>query len=413
MSKPTTKQICESFQDCIERGDNIDIYQMCAVAWRIASDRWVARFYYFKACICFVFQTTMLSLMVYQFSRENIRLTLNGEHPNQQDRSEIGERYHLITKCIAFVASVWISVNVWSWLRNLEQQSLYRIDIRDFRNCPVYVNHTFVAVGLLVNFFTLFIALIGNNIVIYFAENALEVILNCVAIFWLFEIDNQLIGPNDFQTLRYWLTDLNNTKESEIATKLDSRCMYNCGCSLSCCVCCCSSCSGDGCNEARDRRNSAEVQLQTSNLGDATNKHEEKEEEEEKKSHSAQPSNTQSETDDVSNTASIQTGSYPANEDTNEQKHSEEDDASSATNCKVDEMTITISNAHSTESGGSKPSDIPWKCSDHRICKMEEAKNKVTCVTRTLCAAVAVLEILTLCGTVVAPVIILVYSFVV
>eukprot|EP00484_Ammonia_sp_Unknown_P010271 CAMPEP_0197071988 /NCGR_PEP_ID=MMETSP1384-20130603/209871_1 /TAXON_ID=29189 /ORGANISM="Ammonia sp." /LENGTH=351 /DNA_ID=CAMNT_0042510801 /DNA_START=116 /DNA_END=1167 /DNA_ORIENTATION=- len=351
MSKPTTKQICESFQDCIERGDNIDIYQMCAVAWRIASDRWVARFYYFKACICFVFQTTMLSLMVYQFSQENvrltlngehpnqqdmsqigeryhlitksiafvasawisvnvwswlknlekqslyrveirdfancpvyvnhtfvamgllvnfftlfvalignniviyfaqnaargdpelrvshenIRLTLNGEHPNQQDRSEIGERYHLITKCIAFVASVWISVNVWSWLRNLEQQSLYRIDIRDFRNCPVYVNHTFVAVGLLVNFFTLFIALIGNNIVIYFAENALEVILNCVAIFWLFEIDNQLIGPNDYQTMQQWLTDFirrsenmrKSNHEDEMMKELENRCRFNCG----------------------------------------------------------------------------------------------------------------------------------------------------------------------------------------
>jgi len=424
MSKPTTKQICESFQDCIERGDNIDIYQMCAVAWRIASDRWVARFYYFKACICFVFQTTMLSLMVYQFSRENIRLTLNGEHPNQQDMSQIGERYHLITKSIAFVASAWISVNVWSWLKNLEKQSLYRVEIRDFANCPVYVNHTFVAMGLLVNFFTLFVALIGNNIVIYFAQNALEVILNCVAIFWLFEIDNQLIGPNDYQTMQQWLTDFirrsenmrKSNHESEMVKELENRCRFNCGCLLCCCGC---SSSGGGCvccGAEEERRASMELHAQTSTVHGDDNGNEE--EEEPKTAHSAQPSNTQSEIDDTSvQTVSTQTtsNSCPANEDTNEQKQTEEDEEHGDNNKSGKEILVEIplSKTESEEEASTTAnSNGVYTCSNHASC-VGSGRAKETCVSRSLFVVIGILEVFTLCGTVIAPTIIFVLSFVV
>ncbi len=39
------------------------------------------------------------------------------------------------------------------------------------------------------------------------AETALDVILNCVAIFFMVQVDNEIIGETDYENLKKWLDD--------------------------------------------------------------------------------------------------------------------------------------------------------------------------------------------------------------
>ena len=217
--RKSTQQICERFREDASNNENVDIYQMCAIVSNIGDDACVKWWYYFKALVCFTFQTTMLGLMVYQFTHMNGRDEWEEDDDTEQfsfaSSSTIipvedtyddkwDTHWNKMTRSIAFCASLYISVSIWNWMWDLEHQGLYRIE-RTFINCPHYVSHAWITVGLFANFFTLFFSLIGSNLLIYWAESALDVILNCVAIFFLLQIDNEMIGLSDYENIKRWM----------------------------------------------------------------------------------------------------------------------------------------------------------------------------------------------------------------
>eukprot|EP01084_Bolivina_argentea_P270833 460615_1 len=192
---PKTQEICQAFSDDIKNGQNIDIYQLMSVIWATypsGCDRcMIIPCYLFKAIVCFAFQTVMLALMVIQFSKDNSSLRYKDP----------------LTKAIAFGASLYISVSIITWWNNIEKQGLYKIEYKTFKNCPKYVNKFWIYIGLSANMISLFLALIGSNILIFWAENSLDVILNCVAIFFMVTIDDEIIGETDYENLIKWLSD--------------------------------------------------------------------------------------------------------------------------------------------------------------------------------------------------------------
>ncbi len=108
-------------------------------------DRWlIIPLYCFKALV-------MLVLMIIQFSNTN-------SSSNYKDP---------ITKIIACSASLYISVSVITWWMNIEKQSLYQMQYKTFENCPKYA---WIYIGLYANMLTLFIALIGSNILIFWLK---------------------------------------------------------------------------------------------------------------------------------------------------------------------------------------------------------------------------------------------------
>ena len=69
----STVIICKDFINDIENEQNIDIYQVCAATRKISSDTGVKYLYLIKALVCFAFQTTMITFMVYQHTYDKIK----------------------------------------------------------------------------------------------------------------------------------------------------------------------------------------------------------------------------------------------------------------------------------------------------------------------------------------------------
>eukprot|EP01084_Bolivina_argentea_P114622 204024_1 len=203
----TTCELCDKFTEEIADEENVDVYQLCAVICAVdqhikqASDTRKCEkiCYYSKAIICFCFQTIILAMMVVQYS-------INSYNKQQDEEMKYNTDEMKITS--AFFASLYISFSIVTWWLDIELNGLYVIEHREyFINCPNYVNKWWIYIGLHANGLTLLFGLIGSNILLFWASDAFDVILNCVAVFFMVQIDNEIVGTSDYENLRNWISD--------------------------------------------------------------------------------------------------------------------------------------------------------------------------------------------------------------
>lgn len=382
--RKSTQQICERFVEDASNNENVDIYQICAIVSNIGDDACVKYWYYFKALVCFTFQTTMLALMVYQFTHMNGRDEWEEDDGTEQYSFESSSTYIPVedeyddtdaewnthwgkmTQSIAFCASLYISVSIWNWMWDLEHQGLYRVE-RTFINCPKYVSHGWITIGLFANFFTLFFSLIGSNLLIYWAENALDVILNCVAIFFLLQIDNEIIGLSDYENIKRWM----NTQEQRA--------------------------KNNKCSSTKSRKISDPTQAAIQLADERSNTQDTVPSNDGTKDSQTQPEINivttdakESQTDEEKDADPELGQDIELDEEENEQRE----------DSKMDDMIKRMETMERKMCiGGGEECKCGWKC--------ESYEHEVTCYTKCGCYALGVLMVITLVSATVAPFIII------
>lgn len=188
------KQDFESFK-------GLDIYQMTALASKNEEDSCVKCCYYFKSIVLFIMQTTILSAIIYQNYPHSNNIT---ERENEQEIET-----DIITIICGFLFSSFISINFWKIFWNIDHKGLYKIWAKTFDDCPIYVNPYWIFIGLYINFINLFISLIAFNVIIIHNQsqnNILEMILNCIAIFFMLFIGEIMIDDDDYDKInKIWI----------------------------------------------------------------------------------------------------------------------------------------------------------------------------------------------------------------
>eukprot|EP01084_Bolivina_argentea_P258415 435646_1 len=207
--------IGRKFRRNATEGEQLDIYQMCAfLSYNINETHDIVDkyknvklyFYYAKAAICLLFQTVVLCIYIYVLVDRN-------KKPFKTCRWEFNDE-NWYTKIVALVACLYVSVNIGALMQTLDNQGLYQIDSTTFEDCPPYINRFWIYFGLYTNFVALFIALYGSFIVIFVSVDAVEIVLNCVAIFFVLDIDDLLADHYDYERIQKWFEN-----EKDVAEK--------------------------------------------------------------------------------------------------------------------------------------------------------------------------------------------------
>ena len=150
------KILHDKFKQDIELYKGLDIYQMSSLASINEEDSCVKYCYYFKSLVLLIMQPLLLIAVIYQ--------NINNSDDNHQETQDI------ISTICGFSLSLFVSLNIWKILWNIDHRGLYKIWSKTFDDCPNYVNPCWIFIGFYVNFLNLFIALIAFNIIIIFLK---------------------------------------------------------------------------------------------------------------------------------------------------------------------------------------------------------------------------------------------------
>jgi len=71
-----------------------------------------------------------------------------------------------------------------------------------------FISSNWLHLGRIVNLSILLSALILSFFLILFTSNALDMLLNAVALVFIVEIDNMILAPSDYEKTRQWFEDV-------------------------------------------------------------------------------------------------------------------------------------------------------------------------------------------------------------
>eukprot|EP01083_Nonionella_stella_P022650 62638_1 len=165
------------------------------------------------ATIAFVLQTfgitvTLVILISRHVHLDNLKQDLN----NCMVEDHWNTKVVLFNKILAFFWCLYISFSIGSKLRNLNNIGLYKIlnvlesDELDQIKC---VDFFIMRCGQMINYYTSFMAVIGSFFMIYDtsgngaddAPAGVDMILNAIALFFILEIDNEIVFVTDYEDL--------------------------------------------------------------------------------------------------------------------------------------------------------------------------------------------------------------------
>ena len=173
----------------------LDIYQVTSFLKyyhpKHKSDRGRYAFYCFKCIICALIQTLgMVAFLNYviktNWDEHKIECTMKAEWD---------------LRSVAVLFSAYISVSLWNIIRELTQQGLYE----NRAYLPPFLANEWVYLGLYCNSFTLMAATAGSFLLIYTADSTVDIVLNSVALYFIIELDNNLVDHFDCLRIANWM----------------------------------------------------------------------------------------------------------------------------------------------------------------------------------------------------------------
>merc|ERR1719242_1453811 len=123
-------------------------------------------------------------------------------------------------KILAFLFSAFLAFYCFDRLLDVES-GMYR-KMKDASDLP-FVNSTWLKIGLYVNILASIFAVYGAFIVVFFSENALDMVLNSVALFFVVELDDLLVKTSDYAMIESYIMDFHHIakdKNESIRTPL-------------------------------------------------------------------------------------------------------------------------------------------------------------------------------------------------
>ena len=204
----------------------MDIYQMCSFMAQNEDSCCKKYTYYLKALCCAIFQSAGLVIFIYNAIRDT-------------DKSLCESDADWDVKCIATIATLYISLTMGGMIQIIDSQGLYEFDGWSSETIPPFLDRRWLFLGLYVNYFALMGAILGSFILIYVSESALDVILNAVALFFVVEMDDLMIDQYDYERVAEFFTenyDANNYKETYQDTSCQNICMKTGGSIVIFCV---------------------------------------------------------------------------------------------------------------------------------------------------------------------------------
>ena len=101
---------------------------------------------------------------------------------------------------LATVLSVFVSMTFYNEILNLRTRGLY-----SWTEQPCFVSKYWIALGMLLNCVVVLTAWVSSVLILYLADNPLDMVLNSLALYFIVELDDEFVYFGDYKKLANWI----------------------------------------------------------------------------------------------------------------------------------------------------------------------------------------------------------------
>eukprot|EP01084_Bolivina_argentea_P087765 158514_1 len=184
--------IIELISDYAENEEYFDIYQICA--FDAENDKKHYKSSISKALLCLILQLPSIIFIIYGEMSGSDKTWCNNLNEDGKDFGII------VSKCLAFGYSLYVSFYIEDYIQN-KKRGMRCINLTDLSNKPAFLNGNWLRIGGYYNDFASYCATIASYMIIFLAESQIDLVLNALALFFLIEVDDLLVGQFDYHKI--------------------------------------------------------------------------------------------------------------------------------------------------------------------------------------------------------------------
>eukprot|EP01084_Bolivina_argentea_P081504 147573_1 len=202
-----------------EEGEYFDIYQICAFDAKLTNEDYCssgrqtmsrsAKSQYavsvLRAIICAILQLPAIIFIIYQLIVASDKEWCNIDDVSVED---------IFLKFFAFGFSAYVSAYITLNTQEMGYMGMYCVYVSDFWNLPWFLSGHWLRFGAYYNILVLYCAILGSFVIIFFAENSIDLVLNSVALFFVTEMDDFLVGHFDYRRIEIFMDQFEFDEET-------------------------------------------------------------------------------------------------------------------------------------------------------------------------------------------------------
>lgn len=200
----------KEFQDNFNEGDP-DVFQVCAVLRNDPNKRsdWIV----FKCIVCSFLQI-VVSLCIIGATVADVLDRRYGDG-NNNGSIEICEerswREEIFNKIVASSLSLYVAMQFFTFMRTYNDSENAHMKLMYGEGKLIGLLGFFYSAGYFTNLMSTCIAAGGSFLLIYMAATPIDMILNCTALFFVMEMDDNLASADEIKTARNVLKDMDSS----------------------------------------------------------------------------------------------------------------------------------------------------------------------------------------------------------
>eukprot|EP01084_Bolivina_argentea_P266456 451949_1 len=199
----------KDIEKCCFFTHDFDVYQVLSFE-STKSNRdiitlWHYRFKCVKGILCALTQLFGMAIVLYQLISEGV---------SDKDWCWNFDSDTAYMNVLAFLLSTYLA---YTTIRELgSMKGLYKyILLKDYN--AEWIHHGWLYSGFIINTIAATAAVWGSFFIIFFSDSAIDMVLNCVALFFLVELDDLLVDDDDYEEIETFIKSYNHkTKKFEL-----------------------------------------------------------------------------------------------------------------------------------------------------------------------------------------------------
>ena len=198
--KQEYKQYVDDLLEWTSAQENLDVYQLNAFFGATHEMRYYWRNYWKTICVQFIQTFGLVILLYHDWLVGTVQAELNENGGTKAVCATNGE-WDL--KLLSFFLLSFLSIRLSDQIATMADYGMYSWGQNPIT--PHFVNWGWIAYGLMVNYITLVFSFFISGLVVYNASTPLDMILDFVALYFIIELDDEMVTHKDYQDIEEWL----------------------------------------------------------------------------------------------------------------------------------------------------------------------------------------------------------------
>lgn len=183
--------------------NGFDIFQVTAFLYNNPTygSYWQAAL---KCAVCLMTQIPALLYLIYEITVKGFEERKAWCEPNK-------EGHQLWHAYFAFFLASYITLQLFSIYQDTIHGGMYCVYMEEFTNLPDCLSGRWLYCGCQYNSFCLKLAVLASLLTIFFSTQVFDMVLNCVALFFLVQMDDSFVTRKDYKIIENFLKMVTST----------------------------------------------------------------------------------------------------------------------------------------------------------------------------------------------------------